>query len=65
VTGRLHFRDSQGISAVSNFNRALLNSGVVRDFIRQRQATLQAHTKTSHLDHKQQYLKHLIEKKGI
>ena len=69
VTGKLLLRDPGiGRTAVQEFNRALLNSGVVREFIQEyhnKHEVNPSGLSRSLDEHKREYLKYLIEKKGI
>ena len=71
VTGVLGFRDQagSGSTAVAGFNLALLQSGVVRDFIKEHQDRHQKLSTPSyarsHSEKKRDYLKYLVDKRGI
>jgi hypothetical protein len=62
VGGLLGLRDAGvGMSAVQGFNRALMESGLVRQYARER-ATQGS---ISHGDRKREYLRHIVDKRGI
>ena len=70
VTGVLLLRDDSGMgrTAVQEFNRAILNSGIVREFIKQNHSKYQTSPSgqsKSLSDHKREYLKCTVEKKGV
>lgn len=62
ITGTLHLRDRGSNTAVIAFNKCLLQSGVIREFIRKQHLAKQQ-TSGRHDDHKRDFLRHLVEKK--
>jgi len=69
VTGHLGLRDpGLGMTAVAGFNRALLQSGIVREFIKEHQDRAQqvgSSQARSHQEKKRDFLRYMVEKRGL